>query len=67
MMSRRAVGPPRWKGKTLTAILLDLDGTLLDTLTFVRNHSIPILGINLGRLGFLATPFSRLRYSADKF
>jgi phosphoglycolate phosphatase len=32
MMSRRAVGPPRWKGKTLSAILLDLDGTLLDTL-----------------------------------
>jgi phosphoglycolate phosphatase len=31
MMSRRAVGPPRWKGKTLQAILLDLDGTLLDT------------------------------------
>jgi len=31
MISRRAVGPPRWNGKTLAAILLDLDGTLLDT------------------------------------
>src|SRR5215831_6786290 len=30
------------------------DGTLLDTLTFERNRSVPILGINLGRLGFLA-------------
>lgn len=31
------------------------DGTLLDTLTFIRNSNIPILGINFGRLGFLAT------------
>jgi NAD+ kinase len=30
------------------------DGTLLDTLTFVRNQNIPVLGINIGRLGFLA-------------
>jgi hypothetical protein len=31
MMSRRAVRPPRWKGEPVQAILLDLDGTLLDT------------------------------------
>lgn len=31
------------------------DGTLLDTLTFIRNTNIPVLGINFGRLGFLAT------------
>ncbi|HRP32807.1 MAG TPA: NAD kinase [Agriterribacter sp.] len=31
------------------------DGTLLDTLTFIRNSNIPVLGINFGRLGFLAT------------
>lgn len=31
------------------------DGTLLDTLTFIRNSKIPVLGVNLGRLGFLAT------------
>ena len=30
------------------------DGTLLDTLAFVRDYNIPILGINIGRLGFLA-------------
>lgn len=30
------------------------DGTLLDTVTFVGNSNIPIIGVNLGRLGFLA-------------
>jgi NAD+ kinase len=30
------------------------DGTFLETLTFVRNKAIPVLGINTGRLGFLA-------------
>lgn len=31
------------------------DGTLLDTVTYVGAQEIPILGINTGRLGFLAT------------
>ncbi len=31
------------------------DGTLLDTIPFVRESGIPILGINLGRLGFLSS------------
>lgn len=30
------------------------DGTILDTVTYVGDKKIPILGINLGRLGFLA-------------
>jgi len=30
------------------------DGTMLDTVSFVGNSNIPIIGINLGRLGFLA-------------
>jgi len=30
------------------------DGTLLDTVVFVGNSNIPLIGINLGRLGFLA-------------
>ena len=30
------------------------DGTFLETLTYVRDSCIPILGINTGRLGFLA-------------
>lgn len=36
-------------------ISLGGDGTLLDTVTLVRNKKIPILGINFGRLGFLAS------------
>jgi len=31
------------------------DGTILDTIPFVRDSGIPILGINLGRLGFLSS------------
>jgi NAD+ kinase len=31
------------------------DGTLLDTLTLIRNSQIPVIGINFGRLGFLAS------------
>jgi NAD+ kinase len=36
-------------------ISLGGDGTLLDTITLVRSKNIPILGINFGRLGFLAS------------
>jgi NAD+ kinase len=31
------------------------DGTLLDTVTLVRDSGIPVIGINFGRLGFLAS------------
>lgn len=31
------------------------DGTMLDTISLVRDSGIPIVGINTGRLGFLAT------------
>lgn len=31
------------------------DGTLLETISFIGKHEIPVLGINTGRLGFLAT------------
>jgi NAD+ kinase len=30
------------------------DGTILDTITTVRESSVPIIGVNTGRLGFLA-------------
>ncbi|MCC7298968.1 MAG: NAD kinase [Bacteroidia bacterium] len=30
------------------------DGTLLDTMPLVRNSGVPVLGLNTGRLGFLA-------------
>jgi len=35
-------------------ISLGGDGTLLDSITFIKNKNIPVLGINTGRLGFLA-------------
>ncbi len=31
------------------------DGTILDSVTYARSYEIPIVGINLGRLGFLST------------
>jgi NAD+ kinase len=39
-----------------TDVLISLggDGTILDAVTHVAHNNIPILGINLGRLGFLA-------------
>ena len=36
-------------------ISLGGDGTLLDTIAFVRDKGIPVIGINFGRLGFLAS------------
>ena len=36
-------------------ISLGGDGTLLDTITLIRDKSISIMGINFGRLGFLAS------------
>ena len=36
-------------------ISLGGDGTLLDTITLIRDKNIPLLGINFGRLGFLAS------------
>ncbi|HRG68734.1 MAG: NAD kinase [Saprospiraceae bacterium] len=41
-------------------ITLGGDGTILNALTFVRESQVPILGINLGRLGFLASIEKRL-------
>ena len=37
------------------AFSLGGDGTLLDTLTYVGEAEVPLVGINTGRLGFLAT------------
>lgn len=42
------------------------DGTLLDTIIHVSDKQIPILGINLGRLGFLAsTQIMQLEFAID--
>ena len=40
--------------KTKYVISMGGDGTMLDVVTFVGNKKIPILGINIGRLGFLS-------------
>jgi len=42
------------RGKADFLLSIGGDGTLLETIAFVRNSGIPILGINAGRLGFLA-------------
>ena len=36
-------------------ISLGGDGTILSAVTYIRDKNIPILGVNLGRLGFLAS------------
>ena len=36
-------------------VTLGGDGTLLEAVTYIRDKNVPILGINTGRLGFLAT------------
>lgn len=43
------------KGEVDFLFTLGGDGTLLDTVSLVRNSSIPIVGINIGRLGFLSS------------
>ncbi|AKQ46858.1 inorganic polyphosphate kinase [Rufibacter radiotolerans] len=42
------------------------DGTLLDAVTYVGPLQIPIMGINMGRLGFLASvPYAQLEVAID--
>ena len=43
------------KGKVDLFFTLGGDGTILDSLPIIRNSNIPILGINMGRLGFLSS------------
>jgi NAD+ kinase len=42
-------------GKVDIMMSIGGDGTLLDTLAFVKNSDVPIIGVNTGRLGFLST------------
>ena len=42
------------RGKADFMLSIGGDGTILETIAFVRNSGIPIVGINTGRLGFLA-------------
>lgn len=43
------------KSKTELFLSIGGDGTFLNTIVFVRDSGIPILGVNTGRLGFLAS------------
>lgn len=43
------------KAKIDCVITLGGDGTILQAVTLIRDREIPILGVNMGRLGFLAT------------
>lgn len=48
-------------------ITLGGDGTILEAITHIQSYQIPILGINLGRLGFLATiEKTKIRNSIEK-
>tara|TARA_B110000977_G_scaffold128756_1_gene164302 strand:+ start:679 stop:1560 length:882 start_codon:yes stop_codon:yes gene_type:complete len=43
------------------------DGTILRAITYVKNLNIPIIGINTGRLGFLATiPMNTVEKALDE-
>ncbi len=43
------------KGKIDVLFSVGGDGTILESVTYVRDSGIPILGINLGQLGFLSS------------
>lgn len=43
------------KGKTDMLFSFGGDGTMLDTVEYVRDSEIPVFGINTGRLGFLSS------------
>jgi NAD+ kinase len=43
------------EGKVDVVFSIGGDGTILDALTVVRNTGVPVMGINIGRLGFLSS------------
>ncbi|MFL5753236.1 MAG: NAD kinase [Bacteroidia bacterium] len=45
------------RGKVDFIISLGGDGTILETLELVKDSGIPVLGVNTGRLGFLASVY----------
>lgn len=52
--------------RTKFVISMGGDGTMLDTVRYVGSSQIPILGINLGRLGFLASTSSEeIQFAID--
>lgn len=56
------------KGETLADVLICVggDGTILDTLSIVKDTGVPILALNTGRLGFLAdVQLENLQHALD--
>lgn len=53
--SWKTYGPEDDTGKIDLFLSIGGDGTLLETVSHIGRHQIPVLGINTGRLGFLAT------------
>lgn len=45
------------KGQLDLLICIGGDGTFLETINVIRDSEIPVLGVNTGRLGFLASTF----------
>lgn len=43
------------RGKSELMFSIGGDGTILDTLTLVQDSGMPVLGVNIGRLGFLSS------------
>lgn len=44
------------------------DGTLLESVSYILDSTIPVMGINMGRLGFLSSlPRKNLRMALDSF
>ncbi|WP_183580058.1 NAD kinase [Mucilaginibacter sp. X5P1] len=56
IVAYNVLGPDvKIKGFIDLFITLGGDGTLLDMVSVIRNTGVPVIGINFGRLGFLAT------------
>lgn len=56
IVTYNVLGPDvKIKGFIDLFITLGGDGTLLDMVCVIRNTGVPVIGINFGRLGFLAT------------
>jgi NAD+ kinase len=52
---------------TFCMISVGGDGTLLDTLPYIRDSGIPVMGINTGRLGFLsAVSTDEMKHSLEE-
>ncbi|HEY1025941.1 MAG TPA: NAD kinase [Sphingobacteriaceae bacterium] len=47
--------PDELRGRVDVMISLGGDGTMLDAVALIRDSQIPVIGINFGRLGFLAS------------